>query len=127
MSDKTQSAHPLAIVAAAILSLCVSPAIAQNAKPARFEDVVNAHFAHWDLNHDGKLEAGEIDKLMNNKAIRGEAAAALAVLKQRERQTSPDKRLQFAVGADEVGDLEAIGGPAVAIDAAQGAAPPVQC
>ncbi|MBS0207977.1 MAG: hypothetical protein JSS27_03390 [Planctomycetes bacterium] len=86
-----------------------------------FAEVVQAHFAEWDLNHDGKLDAKEIDTLMNRSQIKGEAAAALATIKQRERMRVAATPGEYAVseasllhGADQ--------GPIKALDAAQGAA-----
>ncbi len=76
------------------------------AGPSRFGDVVLAHFAAWDLNHDGRIESQEIDQLMNRRSIRGEGAAALAVLKLRERHTPVSARPRFAVSRRDVEHLE---------------------
>jgi hypothetical protein len=86
--------------------------------------VVSEHFDQWDLNHDGRLETSEIDQLMNRHAIKGEAAAALAVLKQRERHTPARDRLQFALTAADLGHFDAQAGEGVATDIARGSARP---
>jgi hypothetical protein len=81
--------------------------------------VVRDHFDAWDLNHDGRNEGREIDTLMSRRAIRGEAAAALAVLKLRERHTPPAVRPGFTLSPHDIDDLDALVDP-VALDPAKG-------
>ncbi len=47
---------------------------------AGFGAVVSAHFGRWDRNHDGKLSAQEVTALVTDPAVRGEEAAAVAVI-----------------------------------------------
>lgn len=101
------------------LGLVASLTIGGLADRAHFVDVVQAHFAAWDLNHDGRLEGQEIDKLMTRRSIRGEAAAALAVLKLRERQTPAPERPGFTLSPGDIDDLDRHGSPTVAVDKAR--------
>jgi hypothetical protein len=103
------------------LGLVITLVLAQTpAAPSHFADVVHEHFAAWDLNHDGKIEGHEIDVLMTRRSIRGEAAAALAVLKLRERHTPAPARPGFTLTVQDIDDLDALADPAVAIDRAKG-------
>ena len=108
------------------LSLLTSLALAPTSTPTgnHFAQVVKQQFAAWDLNHDGRIEGREIDTLMTRRAIRGEAAAALAVLKLRERQTPASARPEFTLTARGVDDLDALAQPTVALDKAKGPAQP---
>jgi hypothetical protein len=90
------------------------------ADAVRLADVVASHFKAWDLDQDGRISAREIDVLMTRPSIRGEAAAALAVLKERERAMPANARSEFEVGADQVEFLDSIGSHPVAYDAANG-------
>jgi hypothetical protein len=103
------------------LAFVVTGGLAQGAEPAHstFADVVRDHFAAWDLNHDGKIEGQEIDTLMSRKAIRGDAAAALAVLKLRERRTPAPVRPGFTLSPHDIDDLDSLTDP-VALDPAKG-------
>jgi hypothetical protein len=85
------------------------PAAARTDEPPTptFAEVVGRYFPVWDLNHDGRLDVSEIDHLMNVPSIRGEAAAALAAIKLRERKVPAAERPRYAVGLDE---LSATGG-----------------
>ncbi len=47
----------------------------------QFFATVHANFAKWDLNHDGSLSREEIELVMQNPRVTGDAAAALAALK----------------------------------------------
>jgi hypothetical protein len=107
--------------AAFFLGLAVTCGLAHGAEPAQssFADVVRDHFAAWDLNHDGRIEGREIDTLMSRKSIRGEAAAALAVLKLRERHTPAAVRPGFTLSPRDIDDLDALADP-VALDPAKG-------
>ena len=62
-------------------------ALADNHKPSSspFASVVLAHFNEWDLNHNGILEPDELDKLIAQKGIHGDVAAALGTLKTIQR------------------------------------------
>jgi hypothetical protein len=94
--------------------------LALAATPApHFADVVHDHFDAWDLNHNGRLDGTEIDTLMRRPSIRGDAAAALAVLKLRERRTPKEVRRGFTLTAHDVDDLDALVDP-VALDPAKG-------
>ena len=61
--------------------------LAQRPAPHRFDIVVLDHFDAWDTNHNGILEADEIDNLAVNPAVTGEPAAAVASLKLAARNT----------------------------------------
>ncbi len=100
------------------LVLVVTVAVAQAKTPPgpRFADVVHEHFEAWDLNHNGKLEAKEIDTLMRKQSIQGDAAAALAVLKLRERRTPPKIRPKFRVTSENVDDLDSMEDDNSAVD-----------
>jgi Calpain family cysteine protease len=104
------------------LGLAATLLLAGPAEPTHssFADVVHRHFAEWDLNHDGRIEGREIDTLMSRRSIHGEAAAALAVLKLRERHTPAAVRPGFTLTAHDVDDLDALRDPAVAVDPAKG-------
>jgi hypothetical protein len=108
-------------VAPVSLGLVIVLALAQTAPThSNFADVVRAHFDAWDLDHDGKIEGREIDVLMTRRSIRGEAAAALAVLKIRERRVPAPVRPGFTLSVHDVDDLDALTDKAVAIDRAKG-------
>jgi hypothetical protein len=47
-----------------------------------FLDQVKENFAGWDTNHDGVLSAEEIEKAVDNPAVKGSAAAAAAALRR---------------------------------------------
>ena len=107
------------------LGLSVLFTLAQAFAPtssAEFADVVHEHFADWDLNHDGKIEGSEIDKLMTRRGIRGKAAAALAVLKVRERRTPAAVRRGFTLSPEDVDGLDKLADP-VPLDPAKPAKP----
>jgi Calpain family cysteine protease len=107
------------------LVLVGTVAVAQAKTPPgpRFADVVHEHFEAWDLNHNGKLEAKEIDTLMRKQSIQGDAAAALAVLKLRERRTPPSIRPKFRVTSENVDDLDSMEDDNSAIDPSHAAKP----
>ncbi len=84
---------------------------------------MHEHFEAWDLNHNGKLEAKEIDTLMRKQSIQGDAAAALAVLKLRERRTPPSIRAKFRVTSENVDDLDSMEDDNSAIDPSHAAKP----
>jgi len=102
-------------LATALVLICGHKASSQEADPpvdpgsqvrrnpsTTFAKVVESHFAKWDLNHDGILEASEIDALMNRQDIRGEAAAALAAIKRRERAIPLAERAQYTASMDQL-------------------------
>ncbi|MBX6312261.1 MAG: hypothetical protein IRY99_04980 [Isosphaeraceae bacterium] len=84
-----------------------------------FGEVVRACFAAWDLNHDGRLESVEIDALMPRQSIRGEAAAALATIKLREREVRATERPHFAISLEQLTNPQADEGEAHPVDAAR--------
>jgi hypothetical protein len=86
----------------------------------QFSKVVQENFAHWDLNHDGRLEAKEVDELMNRKGIRGDAAAALATIKRQERMEPDEQRREYAPSEGELVSAHANDAPLQSLDAAQG-------
>jgi hypothetical protein len=49
---------------------------------ASFQSVVEAHFAKWDSNQDGALSRKEVDMLVSDHRIKGQEAAAIAVINQ---------------------------------------------
>jgi hypothetical protein len=107
------------------LVLAVTVAVAQAKTPPspsspQFADVVHDHFEAWDLDHDGKLEAREIDTLMTKRSIHGDAAAALAVLKLRERRTPASIRKGFTLTSQDVDGLDSLTDDGAAIDPAKG-------
>src|SRR3984957_3960827 len=108
-------------LAALFLAVALTCGPARGAEPAHstFADVVRDHFAAWDLNHDGKIEGREIDTLMSRRSIRGDAAAALAVLKLRERRTPAPVRPGFTLSPHDIDDLDSLTDP-VALDPAKG-------
>lgn len=87
-----------------------------------FSEVVQEHFRQWDANHDGKLESAEIDQLMNRPGIQGEAAAALAAIKLRERETPAKERRQFSVNLQQLVSGRGPAAKASAADSARGGA-----
>ena len=111
-----------------LILAALAPLPGQTQSPAkesvtRFAQVVQDHFAAWDLNHDGRLESQEIDQLMNRHGIRGEAAAALAAIKRCERAAPIAERTHFSI---EVGQLTGASGlePSAAGDPAHGSRRP---
>ncbi|HQR07403.1 MAG TPA: C2 family cysteine protease [Gemmatales bacterium] len=58
--------------------------------PSPFAATVLTHFEEWDLNHNGVLDPDELDKLVMNRSIRGDAAAALGTLKSIQRRGKVD-------------------------------------
>ena len=104
------------------LLLPLSPARGLGLEPGkRFAEVVRAHFAEWDLNRDGRLEAQEIDRLMNRHTIRGEEAAALAAIKRRERTTPLAERAHFSTSLAQLTGAAGSQGGALAADPAPAA------
>jgi hypothetical protein len=55
------------------------------ARTPTFVTRVRENFASWDLNHDGRLSAGEVAQLVQSPDIRDQNAAALATLKHFSR------------------------------------------
>ena len=111
----------LSSVCTLVLLLPLSQARGLEIEPGhKFAQVVQAHFAEWDLNHDGRLEAQEIDRLMNRHTIRGEEAAALATIKLRERTTPVAERAHFATSLAQLAGRAGSQGGAIAADPARG-------
>jgi Calpain family cysteine protease len=109
-------------IASVSLGFAVTLSLVQPGEPTHpsFADVVHKHFAEWDLNHDGRIEGSEIDTLMSRRSIHGEAAAALAVLKRRERHAPAAVRPGFTLSAHDIDDLDALRDPVAALDPAKG-------
>jgi hypothetical protein len=84
------------------------PEVEPDASPT-FSEVVEAHFAEWDLNGDGRLESTEIDRLMNRTEIQGEEAAAIATIKRRERATLNFERSRYAASREQL--VKGVGTP----------------
>ncbi|HEX3726167.1 MAG TPA: C2 family cysteine protease [Pirellulales bacterium] len=90
---------------------------------ATFAQVVHEHFAQWDQNHDGALDVRELDEAIRRLGVHGEAAAALATIKSRERMAMAAKATEFAETEQELtADVDHL--PIHALDAAQGEAKP---
>jgi hypothetical protein len=51
------------------------------AQPTEFSKLVRENFSKWDKDGDGFISKAEIDKLLQDPSIKGDAAAALATLK----------------------------------------------
>lgn len=64
----------------AVLIASAPSAGAETAKKTSFATVVDANFQKWDLNHDGRLSAEEVNRLVGNPSITGDAAAAVAAI-----------------------------------------------
>ena len=74
------------------LALALAPLVGAappDHKPQPFAAVVEANFAKWDANHDGKLTAVEVDKAVADHANTGDAAAAVAAVHVRFRGANP--------------------------------------
>lgn len=56
-----------------------------------FTGILEANFPKWDLNHDGKLAADEVNRLIAERSITGDAAAALASIHvyMRDKKNAP--------------------------------------
>lgn len=73
-------------VAASLLVLLVhSPARTDTSGSTSFTSVVRDNFKRWDANGDGVLSEQEVDRLLLNPSIKGEAAAALAAIHHHRR------------------------------------------
>ncbi len=67
----------------ALLLLITTKTVAAEASAATgFLEQVKDHFAEWDTDHDGILSADEIEKAVDNPAVKGSAAAAAAALRR---------------------------------------------
>jgi len=124
------------VVAVANCALCVGNLRSQDAPVSKrtttsaataqhstFAQVVRNHFADWDLNHDGRLDAHELDQAIRRPGIHGEVAAALATIKVRERMALAAKVKDFAETEQELAaDVDHL--PIHALDSAQGEAKP---
>jgi len=115
----------LSSVCTLVLLLPLSQARGLEIEPGhKFAEVVRAHFAEWDLNHDGRLVAQEIDQLMNRHTIRGEEAAALATIKLRERTTPVAERAHFSTSLAQLAGQGGNQGGTLAADSARVGRPP---
>lgn len=77
----------LSWLALASVGLCLSaPALqAQKEVSGGFLEQMNAHFAQWDLDHNGELSVSELDAAIADPKTTGESAAAAAALKRATR------------------------------------------
>jgi hypothetical protein len=80
----------LSSIGAAVLTLAAGLLTPAASAGGHFATVVEAHFSRWDRNHDGRLSAQEVTALVTDPAVRGDEAAAVAVihLYQRGRKGS---------------------------------------
>ncbi len=76
------------VFAAALSLLAGTTCLAQQHSPTPFTREVESHFATWDRNHDGTLEADELDALVVDTHVKGSAAAAVAALKAAQRSVA---------------------------------------
>ena len=126
-------------IGASLLVIGSTPAAAQTAAvtlppanvaasavtPARsFAEVVKSNFALWDLNHDGRFETDELDQLINRPDVRGEAAAALATIKRRQRMAIAAKAKDYSVTEEDLLSTQPDSGPAKELDSARGETKP---
>jgi hypothetical protein len=99
-------------IGVATLAILVCGYDARAQADSSFAKVVAAHFAEWDLDRDGSLSASEIDRLMNRPDVRGDAAAALAAIKLRERAAPSSERARYAASVGQLtgpgSDLEPV-------------------
>ena len=103
-------ADPTAQAAAQIVPAAPGPAapVAQAETAVRspqqfaqqFFATVRANFAQWDLNHDGTLTREEIELVMQNPRVVGDAAAALAALKLGSTKSNELANTRSFVAAD---------------------------
>lgn len=54
--------------------------------------VIRAEFARWDADRDGRLTTDEVDRAVSDPGVRGDSAAALAVIKSVERQNTDQEQ-----------------------------------
>src|ERR1051325_77767 len=79
------SLHVRLFIAGLSLLANAGAAWAQHGAPTPFTKEVESHFDQWDRNHNGTLEAAEIDVLVVDPEIKGSTAAAVACLKAAQR------------------------------------------
>jgi hypothetical protein len=123
LEKRPEAVMRLSLITALVLAVTVPVAHAKTPARPRFADVVHEHFEAWDLDHNGKLDAKEIDALIRKHSIQGDAAAALAVLKLRERRTPKSNRPNFTLTSKDVDDLDSLEDDHSAIDPSQAAKP----
>jgi hypothetical protein len=123
IDERPKAVVRLSLVTVLVLAVAVLVAHAKTPPGPRFADVVQQHFQAWDLNHNGQLEGQEIDTLMRKQSIQGDAAAALAVLKLRQRRTPKSNRPDFTLTAKDCEDLDSLEDDHSAIDPSQAAKP----
>ena len=81
----------LALLVAALLGLGPALGIARDEEKAsagdgeRLVSVLERYFVAWDADRDGALSVDEINRLLGDAGVRGEAAAAVATLKRASR------------------------------------------
>ena len=115
--------EPVAAAEDAARSPNSSTAGANAANHHTFAEVVREHFAKWDLNHDGKLEAAELDELIKRPRIHGDEAAALATIKKRDRHAIAAKITDYAASEQEL-EKGVEEGPVRELDTARGESKP---
>jgi hypothetical protein len=74
------------------------------AKETPFARIVETNFSKWDLNHDGKLSLEETDKLVGDRAIGGEEAAAVASIHYYLRNQKQSETLSLAMLTHRAGE-----------------------
>lgn len=77
---------------------------AEPAAKTSFARIVQANFSKWDLNHDGKLSVEETSRLVRDRAITGDEAAALAAIhayQRNEEHNAPLSRQNLMQKTDD--------------------------
>ncbi len=74
--------HRMLAVIGALLACAwiAASAVASERPPYSFSEVVSWHFDQWDRNHDGRLSAVEVDRLVQSHSVVGPEAAAVAAI-----------------------------------------------
>jgi hypothetical protein len=86
-----------------------------------FDAVATQMFPKWDMNHDGKFAAKEIDIWMESRQVHGAHAAALATVRVRMRSTPKETRPNFSITLEELLIPEGTGPIVKPADTATGA------
>jgi hypothetical protein len=84
--------------AALVLAVLLGRAGTAGAGGLTFAEVAARDFPRWDLDHDGWLTAGEVDRLLKDPTITGDDAAALATVKFRDRGLPAAQRAGYTAG-----------------------------
>ena len=75
----------VAVVVLVTVGLCLGATTAGHANASAgggFLDQVRAHFAAWDADHDGQLSVAEVERALDDPAMKGRAGAAVATLRR---------------------------------------------